>query len=96
MISLERLPITTPIDELVPCFLDIRNFTPDELTSVSFCRDMIFKLGLTNIGYGNSTFIMYHERKSNEFGLRVTMDDLNQGEHVELDSTHYGGTTKTV
>ena len=59
-----------------------------------FCihhRTMIFKMGLTNTGYGNSTFIMYYERKDNEFGLEFFMDDLNQGEHVELDSTHLGG-----
>ena len=51
-------------------------------------------MGLTNTGYGNSTFIMYHERRDNEFGMVFSMDDLNQGEHVELDSTHLGGATK--
>ena len=55
---------------------------------------MLFKMGLTNTGYGNSTFIMYHERRDNEFGMVFSMDDLNQGEHVELDSTHLGGATK--
>ena len=64
-----------------------------------FCihhRTMIFKMGLTNTGYGNSTFIMYYERRHNEFGLEFSMDDLNQGEHVELDSTHLGGSTEYV
>ena len=52
---------------------------------------MIFKLGLTNTGYGSSTFVLYHERRDNEFGLDIGMED-----DVELDSTHLGGTEKTV
>ena len=60
------------------------------------CRTMIFKIGLKNIGYGNSTFIIYHDRRDNEFGLNIDMDNLNQGEHLELDSTHLGGTEKTM
>ena len=57
---------------------------------------MIFKMGLVNEGYGNSSFILYHERRDNEFGLGINMDELNQGEHIELAGTHVGGTMSIV